>query len=148
MIAAASMTGGSLLSVGRLMTSKGYDDLINAFAIIRRQMPSRLLILGQGELQAQLMTMVQDLDLQNDVYMPGFVQNPWAYMQKADLYVSASRSEGFHLTLVEAMACGTPVIATDCDFGPREIIETGINGILVPVSDVDAIAANAIELLT
>ncbi|MGB0383340.1 MAG: glycosyltransferase [Ardenticatenaceae bacterium] len=132
-----------ILGVGRLIEQKGFSDLINAFAKVRtsdtlslpKGRPSKLLILGEGVLREQLESLVASLNLQEHVYMPGFVDNPWAYMRDADLFVLSSHWEGLGNVVIEAMACGTPVIATDCDFGPGEIIQHGENGILVPVGD-------------
>ena len=136
-----------ILGVGRLIEQKGFSDLIRAFSQVRAETPSKLVILGEGGLRGEMEASVTSLTLQGDVYMPGFVDNPWAYMRDADLFVLSSHWEGLGNVIIEAMACGTPVIATDCDFGPREIIQHGENGILVPVGGVNQLAAQIVRLL-
>lgn len=136
-----------LVAVGRLVPQKGYPDLLRAFARVRAEQPCRLVILGEGALRGELEAQIQRQGLAGDVYLPGYVDNPWAHMRRADLYVSASRWEGFHLTIAEAMACRTPVVATDCDFGPREIITHGKDGLLVPVGDPAALSRQILGVL-
>lgn len=136
-----------ILGVSRLVEQKGFPDLIRAFSQVQERIPSKLVILGEGLLRGKLEALVASLNLQGDVYMPGFVGNPWAYMRDADLFVLSSHWEGLGNVIIEAIACGTPVIATDCDFGPREIIRHGENGILVPVEDVSQLAAQIVGLL-
>jgi glycosyltransferase involved in cell wall biosynthesis len=136
-----------ILGVGRLIEQKGFSDLIRAFSQVRERTPSKLVILGEGVLGGELEALVVSFNLQGDVYMPGFADNPWAYMRDADLFVLSSHWEGLGNVLIEAMACGTPVIATDCDFGPREIIRHGENGILVPVGDVERLTEQILLLL-
>ncbi len=137
----------TLIAVGRLVKQKGYDDLLKVFAKVRERIPSRLIILGAGPEKLNIETWIQDLSLDGDVIMPGYVNNPWEYMKMADLYLSTSLYEGFHLTIVEAMACGTTPVITDCDYGPREIIDDGINGYLCPVGDIENMAKKVTELL-
>ena len=130
-----------IVGVGRLIEQKGFSDLIRAFSQVRARIPSKLVILGEGGRRAQLEALVTSLNLQNDVYMPGFVKNPWGYMRDADLFVLSSHWEGMGGNVIlEAMACQTPVIATDCDFGPREIIQHEHNGLLVPVADIERLS--------
>ena len=97
-----------------------------------------------NELIPTLETLVKQLGLANDVAMPGFVENPYAYMSRASLYVLSSRWEGLPTVLIEALYCGLPIIATDCPSGPREILADGLYGSLVPVEDVAALT-KAIE---
>lgn len=130
-----------ILGVGRLMEQKDFPTLIRAFARVRAQCAARLMILGEGELRPQLEALVRELGLQDDVALPGFAENPFAYMARAAVFVLSSRWEGFGNVLVEAMACGCPVVSTDCPSGPCEILEGGKWGRLVPVGDVDALAA-------
>lgn len=137
-----------ITAVGRLVPQKGFDDLLRAFALVRKQVPSTLTILGQGPLREALEHQIKYLGLDQHVKMPGFVQRPWSFMAKSDLCISSSRWEGFPLTLLEMLAAGAPVIATDCDYGPREIIEHGKNGLLVPVGDVKQMAEHMVELLS
>lgn len=136
-----------ILGVGRLIEQKGFSDLIKAFAKIQTSRPCKLVILGEGVLRGQLESLVASFNLQEHVYMPGFVDNPWAYMRDADLFVLSSHWEGLGNVIIEAMACGTPVIATDCDFGPGEIIQHGENGVLVPVRDMERLAEAMSNLL-
>ena len=125
-----------LLAVGRLHPQKDFPTLIQAFARVRRARPVKLLILGEGEERPKLESLVRQLDLEQDVSLPGFVENPYAYMAQAALFVLSSRWEGLPTVLIEALSCGTPVIATDCPSGPREILANGQYGQLVPVGDV------------
>lgn len=136
-----------LVAIGRLIPEKGYDEMIRVFQKVRSEIPCKLTILGDGPLRADLQSQIDNLGLQGDINMTGFVENPWSYLDDADLYLTTSRSEGFHLTIVEAMACGVVPVATNCDYGPREIITDGVDGRLVPVDDTKAIADAVIELL-
>ncbi len=133
-----------VLAVGRLTKQKDFPTLIRAFAQVRQARPVRLLILGEGPDRPALEALIKQLGLEDDVAMPGFVENPYAYMSRASLYVLSSRWEGLPTVLIEALYCGPPVIATDCPSGPREILADGQHGLLVPVGDVTALA-QAIE---
>ncbi|MCC6917110.1 MAG: glycosyltransferase [Nitrosomonas sp.] len=131
-----------LLSIGRLNEAKDFHILISAFARLRRKRAVRLMILGEGELRAYLQSVVSDCGLTgDDVQMPGFVNNPFIYLVRCSLFVLSSRREGLPGVLIEAMACGAPVVSTDCLSGPDEILEGGKWGKLVPVGDADALAA-------
>jgi glycosyltransferase involved in cell wall biosynthesis len=129
-----------ILAVGRLTAQKDFPTLINAFSKIHAQRDVKLMILGEGALRDELTSLIQKLDLQDDVSMPGFVENPHAYMRHAALFVMSSAWEGFGNVLAETMACGTPVVSTDCPSGPAEILDGGKWGRLVPVGDVNALA--------
>lgn len=133
-----------VLAVGRLTKQKDFPMLIRAFAQVRQARPARLLILGEGSDRPALKALVNQLGLNDDVAMPGFVENPYPYMRRASLYVLPSRWEGLPTVLIEALYCGPPVIATDCPSGPREILADGQHGLLVPVGDVKALT-QAIE---
>lgn len=133
-----------VLAVGRLTRQKDFPSLIGAFAEVRRSRPARLLILGEGPDRPALEAKVKHLGLNEDVALPGFVGNPYAYMSRASLYVLCSRWEGLPTVLIEALYCGAPVVATDCPSGPREILADGRYGLLLPVGDVTALAT-AIE---
>ena len=136
-----------LIAAGRLTEQKGFDDLIDIFIKVRKVINVRLMILGEGELKDHIEKRILSENLYGEVYMAGFVSNPWKYMKLSDLYLSTSKWEGFHLTIAEAMACGTVPVVTDCDFGPSEIIDDGVNGRLLPVGDVNAMSDAIIELL-
>lgn len=129
-----------ILSTGRLEPQKDYPILIQAFAKMRAKRECRLIILGEGKERSKLESLVETLNIQEYVSFSGFVPNPYVYMAKADLFVLSSAWEGFGNVLVEAMACGLPVVATDCPSGPREILQNGLYGPLVPVGNVDALA--------
>lgn len=129
-----------VLGVGRLTKPKDFPTLIRAFALVRRQRPTRLMILGEGEERPALESLVRELGLEADVALPGFVQNPYAYMKRAGVFVLSSRWEGLPTVLIEALALGTPVVATNCPSGPAEVLKGGQIGALVEVGDVGALA--------
>ncbi len=130
-----------IMGAGRLTPAKDFATLLRAFARLRRRRPARLILLGEGEERAALEALAERLDVRADLSMPGFVDNPYAYMRAASVFVLSSRWEGFGNVLVEAMACGTPVVSTDCPGGPAEILAGGTFGPLVPVGDANALAA-------
>ena len=101
---------------------------------------ARLIVLGQGPQLSVLLSQAEDLGVRQHVDFPGFVANPYPFMSSADLFVLSSRVEGLPTVLVEAMACGCPVVSTDCPFGPAEVLEGGRLGELVPVGDARALA--------
>ncbi len=130
-----------ILGTGRLTRQKDFETLIHAVAMVRKTRPCRLVILGEGPLRSALENLVGRLNLTEHVSLPGFVENPFAYMARARLFVLSSVWEGFGNVLVEAMAAGTPVVATDCPSGPREILEDGAYGPLVPPGDPEALGS-------
>lgn len=137
-----------VIGVGRLTKQKDFPTLIRAFANIRQVVDGcRLVILGEGEERAALARLVAELGLVEVVYMPGFVSNPAAYVARASVFAMSSAWEGFGNVLVEAMALGTPVVATDCPSGPSEILDGGRFGRMVPVGDAAALAAAVLEEL-
>jgi len=137
-----------ILSVGRLTEAKDFSTLIRAFAKVRGCSNARLLILGEGELRSELMELAQSLGLDGDDFqMPGFVRNPYSYLARAALFVLSSRWEGLPGVLIEALACGAPVVSTDCMSGPREILADGHWGRLVPVGDSSALAREICAVL-
>lgn len=129
------------LGCGRLTEQKDYLTLLRAFERIKNEVAGELWILGEGPLRGNLEREIVTLGLTGRVRLPGFVKNPFAFMARASTFVLSSRWEGFGNVITEAMACGTPVISTDCPHGPREILEAGQWGDLVPVGDVAALAA-------
>ena len=136
-----------IASMGRLTHQKGYDLLLSAFHQVADKHPDwQLIILGKGELRKQLEQMRNDLGLLDRVVFTGALSNPFAVLKRAKLFIMASRHEGFGNAHAEALACGLPVIATDCPSGPNEIIRHGIDGLLVANQDVGALA-RAMETL-
>jgi len=136
-----------ILSVGRLTKAKDYPTLIRAFALVHRERPARLMILGEGEERPKLEALIQELGLDDDVSLPGFVDNPYAYMARAAVFVLSSAWEGLPTVLIEAMAVGTPVIATDCPSGPREIASLTNACTLVAVGDSVTLSRSIIECI-
>ncbi|MBD2248420.1 glycosyltransferase [Nostoc sp. FACHB-888] len=137
-----------ILGVGRLNKQKDFPTLLRAFAQLRRRCPSRLVILGddEGE-EASLKKLIQELGLTEDVDLPGFVSNPYAYMARSAVFVLSSLFEGLPSVLIEAMAVGTPVVATNCKSGPLEILENGKYGKLVAVGDASGLGTAILETL-
>jgi glycosyltransferase involved in cell wall biosynthesis len=136
-----------ILGVGRLVVQKNFAMLLRAFAQVRVQRPARLLILGEGPLRAELLTQADELQIADDVWLPGFDKNPFKYMARATVFVLSSWHEGLPGALIQAMACGTAVISTDCPAGPHEIITPEQDGILIPVNDVAALVEQINRLL-
>ena len=130
-----------VVGMGRLTRAKDFATLIRAFARIRQTIPARLIILGEGEDRADLEALGRSLGVASDVDLPGFVANPYALLSRATLFVLSSRWEGLPGALIEALACGARVVSTDCRSGPREILDGGRYGQLVPVEDTAAMAA-------
>jgi glycosyltransferase involved in cell wall biosynthesis len=139
--------GPRLIAVGSLKPAKNYALLLTAFAHVRQQADARLLVLGEGPLRSDLEALRRRLGLDGAVDMPGFVLDPYPYLARADLFVLSSAWEGFGNVIVEALACGTPVVSTDCPSGPREILDDGRHGKLVPVGDAGALAQAIIAAL-
>jgi glycosyltransferase involved in cell wall biosynthesis len=133
-----------ILSAGELCSRKDFATLIRAFARVRAERPCRLMILGKGAARERLMALAADLGVADDLALPGYVTNPYACMAHADVFAFTSRWEGLGFVLIEALAVGTPVVSTDCPSGPREILEDGRYGTLVPVGD-DVALAGAIS---
>lgn len=136
-----------ILSVGRLTEEKNFSLLIRAFAKVRSKQNLRLLILGEGKMRNKLNSLAFELGVEKDFDMPGFVQNPYAFMRRASLFVLSSNYEGFGNVLVEAMACGAPIISTNCPGGPVEILENGIWGNLIPTGDLNALTQGITKML-
>ncbi|MBM3152721.1 MAG: glycosyltransferase, partial [Chloroflexi bacterium] len=134
-----------LLAVGRLEEPKDYSTLLHAFAILRKRRVVRLLIIGDGSKRSQILSLIGDLGLGESVIVMGYLTNPYPFMLRSSVIVHSSRWESFCNVLVEAMACRTQVVATDCPGAPAEILQYGKYGRLVPVGDAAAMAA-AIEI--
>ncbi len=136
-----------ILGIGRFVAQKDFPLLLDAFAKVRQQRAVRLVLLGgdvtsdeQRCLQQALIEQAKRLGVERDFDMPGFVDNPFAYLNRAAVFVMSSRYEGFGNVLVEALLCGCPVVSTDCPSGPAEILENGKYGELVPVGDAGKLA--------
>lgn len=129
-----------VLGVGKLKPQKDFPTLIRAFATLRKERPARLLILGEGPDREALEALTRELGIAGDTALPGFADNPFAYMARADVFALSSRFEGLPGVLIQAIASGCPVVSADCPSGPREILEDGLHGRLVPVSDPAALA--------
>lgn len=123
------------LTVGRLIKDKDHKNLIKAFAYLRSKHIAKLIILGEGDFQNELKALTKELGVETDVDIPGFVSNPYAYMSKASGFVLTSLHEALPTVLIEAMACGCSIISTDCPYGPREILDNGKYGLLIPLQD-------------
>ncbi|WP_405597634.1 glycosyltransferase family 4 protein [Streptomyces sp. NBC_01410] len=148
MVAPSDTSGTTVVAAGRLATEKQYQVLIEAFGKVVAARPEwTLRICGWGNQKDRLRRKIDELGLYNSVHLMGPrspIEPEWV---KGAIAVSTSRHESFGMTLVEAMRCGLPVVSTDCDYGPREIIEDGVDGLLVPVGDVEAIADALLKLI-
>lgn len=129
-----------ILGAGRLIPQKDFATLLRAFAQVRQHRPARLMILGEGRLRTDLEQLAETLGVAADVAFPGFVQNPYQYMARAGAFVLASLYEGLPGVLIQALACGCPVVSTNCPGGSDEILDYGKYGTLTPVGDAVAIA--------
>lgn len=138
----------NILAVGWCSYQKGFDILINAFELVLSKMDNtQLTILGDGELKSDLIEMVKNKDMEKYVTFVGFKENPYPYYYYSNLYVLSSRWEGFPNSLLEALACNTKIVSTNCKSGPREIIGNNEYGILVNVGDHIALAEGIIKAL-
>lgn len=136
-----------VLGCGRLVPQKDFSTLLAAFAILRARRSARLVILGEGPLRDDLGRQAEALGVAGDVSFPGFDANPFRYMARAGVFALSSKHEGSPNVLVQALACGVPVVATDCPSGPSEILPGVPHGRLVPVGDPAALAAAMDALL-
>ena len=136
-----------IVGLGRLVKQKDFVTLIRAFAIARATEECRLVIFGDGPLRDELKMLSNELGVARQVRIEPFVNNPYKYLSRAALFVLSSRYEGLPNALIEAQACGLPTISTDCPTGPREILEDGASGMLVPVGDSESMARAITELL-
>lgn len=129
-----------ILGVGRLVPAKDFSTLLKALAHIRATRAARLVILGEGRERQTLENLAVELGIMSDCWLPGFEANPYAYMSRATVFVLSSLLEGLPNALIEALACGCPVVSTNCRSGPQEILANGVFGSLVPVGDDRALA--------
>ncbi len=137
-----------VLWVGRIEPVKGLGNLIGAFDRVLGETDARLILVGDGSAQNTIRDLVELKGLKEKVDFVGFQSNPYRYMSRCSVFAFPSLSEGFGMVLVEAMACGLPVVSTDCIAGPSEILQNGRCGILVPVGDEGALAQGILKLLT
>ncbi|MBS3933355.1 MAG: glycosyltransferase [Truepera sp.] len=136
-----------ILGIGRLHQQKDFGNLIRAFALLRRERRAKLIILGEGDERPALERLMLELSLTEDISLPGFVDNPYTYLAHSAAFVLSSAWEGLPTVLIEALAVGTPVVSTDCPSGPREILQNGKFGHLVPIRDSAALATAMAETL-
>lgn len=136
-----------ILGAGRLKEQKDFPTLVRAFARVLERRPARLILIGEGEDRAALEALVGELGIGDAVAMPGFTDNPYAWMARADVFALSSRWEGFGNVVAEALALGVPVVSTTCPSGPAEILGDGAHGRLVPMSDPAAMADALVETL-
>lgn len=129
-----------LLAIGRLSEQKNFALLLEAFHKLRQDRTARLIILGEGPKRAELEQQIADLDIVDDVSLPGWVENPYAYMVQTDALVLSSNWEGLPTVLIEALYCKTNIISTDCPSGPQEVLAGGQYGQIVPMDDAAALA--------
>jgi len=138
--------GPLIVAAGRLADAKNYPLMIESFAALRQRMPARLCILGQGELEGQLRQLIAARGLTDSVRLAGFQSNPWKYIARADVFLLTSRYEGFGNVLIEAMACGVPVVATVSP-GTADIVHDGVDGLLIATHTPRAIADALMRVL-
>jgi glycosyltransferase involved in cell wall biosynthesis len=135
------------ITIGRLSKEKGHKYLIDAFSKVIREIPnSRLFIIGEGPLRAKLIKSIKDNMLENKVILLGIKKNPYKYISKANVFVLSSLHEGLPTVLIEALVCNMPVISTNCETGPTEILDDGKYGFLTNVADSDDLAEKMILL--
>jgi glycosyltransferase involved in cell wall biosynthesis len=137
-----------LLAVGRLVPAKDFRTLVEAAALLRDRWQARMVILGEGPERPVLLDLARKLGLRGALRLPGYDKNPFRWMSRCTVFVLSSRFEGLPGVLIEAMACGAPVVATDCPFGPSEIVEHATTGMLVPVGHAPGLAQAIAELLS
>ncbi len=128
-----------IVAAGRLAEIKGFPDLIHGFSLVRERGDARLVILGDGPDHEKLVQCAADHAVASDVHLPGFATNPYAYFGRSHCFVLSSRSEGLANVVIEAMACGTPIVSSRCG-GAEEVIEDGRTGLLYDVGDVHGLA--------
>lgn len=137
--------GNIILGAGRHVKQKDFKTLILSFKKLLDEYPnSHLIIIGEGELTTEYKELTRELNIQESVSFPGYVDDPFQYMRTADVFGLSSKWEGLSLVIIEAMACGTPVVSTDCPSGPAEVLKDGQYGELVPVGDSEAMS-NALK---
>lgn len=136
-----------IIAVGRLSAPKGYPYLLKAIKKVVDINPVHLLILGEGEEKKELERLAKEMEISDFISFVGYKENPYKYISNGKIFVLSSLWESFSIVLIEAMACGVPVVSTRCPYGPEEIITDGINGLLVPFADENALAEAILKLL-
>ncbi len=141
-------SGKLLVAMGFLIKQKGFDMLIEVFSRLRRSGHNwKLIIIGGGPLEKELRRQAKELGIEEVVCFTGHVSNPLNILPKCDLFVLSSRFEGFSNALLEAMACGLPVVSFDCHYSPRELIQHSVNGLLVPEGDLVVLESTLSQLM-
>lgn len=130
----------TVVSVGRLVSQKDHATLVRAFSVVRARRQVRLILVGEGPERSTIEALIEELGIADDVDLPGFLPNPYTLIAQASMLVLSSRREGLGVVLIEALALGTPIVSTNCPSGPREILQDGRLGRLVPVGDPAAMA--------
>lgn len=136
-----------ILGVGRFVDQKDFTTLIRAFTHLRDQRNAKLVIFGDGKMRPELELLIEELDIKEDVDLPGFTNNPYKYMANADVFVNSAKHEGFGNVIIETMATGTSIVATDCPGAPAELLSNGEFGQLVPVGDPEEMMDGIDEIL-
>ena len=136
-----------MISAGRLVKTKNFPFLLRAFAQVSNNHDISLIILGEGPEKQNVLNLCHSLNIHSKVHLMGFQEEIYTYFQKSDIFILPSLHEPFGNVIIEAMACGLPVIATDCPFGPREILENGVYGILVPANNIEILSQSILDLL-
>jgi glycosyltransferase involved in cell wall biosynthesis len=137
----------TIISVGRLVKQKNFSDLILCVAKVKTQIAIRAIIIGDGPEKQSLQNLIDTLGLSDEVKLVGYLKNPFPYISNSQLFVLSSKWEGFPNVLVESLACGCPIVSTDCMSGPAEILADGKFGRLVPVGDIDSMSSTIIAEL-
>jgi len=145
--ATEALPANTVAAMGRFVGEKRFDLLLRAFARVAEQRECTLLLVGDGPLRPELERLAAQLGIAERVRMPGNLSEPWRLLKSAKVFVVSSEAESFGMVILEAMACGVPVVSFDCPTGPREIIRDGVDGILVPLFDVQALAGHVKRLL-
>ena len=144
----APRTTKIVLAVGRLVHAKGFDVLLHAWAAVAKQAPGwKLMIVGEGDERPALEALCSQLALDNSVELPGIYLDATKAYEQASIFCLSSRYEGFGLVLIEAMAFGLPIVSTDCETGPRELLGDGQTAVVVPADTAAALSAGLLHMI-
>ncbi|WP_404429377.1 glycosyltransferase [Sutcliffiella horikoshii] len=138
----------TLVSAGRLVEQKDHSTLLKAFANVNKEIPSKLVLMGEGPLKSKLVQEAKELGIEDKVHFIGFKSNPYIYFKQADVFVLSSLHEGFSHVIAEALATGVPVVATNCKSGPAEVLDNGAYGALCEVGNVEDMTEKILHVLT